>query len=163
MSIFFRACVQGPEVFAATLGGAQYADELFQLAQGSPSASKWATEGLVEHVRIFRNGNRPARHESIFVFQTAELAQRFIAEFRKESPTAIYQCSVDAPESMFIGDMNLFTEVNTTISHEMVRQPISQLFPTLTELAGRYWAAKSEPEWPEVLVKGGTVMIQGVI
>lgn len=157
VSVFFRACVQGPEVFAATLIATGYTDTML----GSTGATKWATEGLVEWVRTFAFPDRPARHDSVYLFESVDLARRFIADFRKDSQSVIYRCRVESATAICTADMDEFTRIHSILNQASVHGSLVNYYPLVTTMAQRYWAPVDRPGFPELLVKGGRVTVEG--
>lgn len=170
-NVFYRACIQGPDVLAATLAAAEYADELMgslmrsmtpalpTISVPSANAPKWATEGLLEYVRWHHYRSRPERSRSIFLFGSVELARNLISNFREGTSMAIYACNVHQPSVMWTGNMNQTTRIDDTIRQETEIRPLASVFSDLVALAHDYWRGAGEVEWPEILVVGGSVTI----
>lgn len=168
ISIFVRACCQGPETFVSTLTAAQYTDTMLKSVEGfpkrpRPNADKWATEGLFEYVRC-RYSIKPGRYQCIFGFTNIDFAKRFIEEFREEDKMSIYKCYCNPSKPFFIADMSLFTKANEIISKGQVnlKVPLRNQFSKLITLAERYWQDNNNKEFPELLIGDDVEIIEKV-
>lgn len=160
VSVFFRALCQGPDVFCAALASAQYTDAMLDIPKGSPSAGKWATEGLFDFIRSIEYPNRPPRFNCIYVFNEIEQADQFIKEHRKNIDSGIYKCSIGSCVK-FETDMNIFTDVTSRIAEAQVNinNSLQKQLKEISKMVKTYWQPPKIINIPEILLMGGPVTI----
>ena len=160
ISVFFRALCQGTGVFCASLAAAQYTDAMLNISKGSPNASKWATEGLFDFVRVLNYHDKPPRFNCIYAFRGIEEAEQFITENRISAESGIYKCSISGC-NMFESDMSIFTDVNLRINESQINpyKTLQTQLSEIIEIVKTYWQIPKTIKVSEILLSGGTVRV----